>query len=137
MLVIVFRATKAFIDMVVTDTDGMAAEFGFTPPSATLKALSRNAADAIVYPTTMQSFVVETSTNVIGGMATNVCLARMVTHKSPTLKPKQLYWALGCESRDSVQDQFQASRLRPSVLFPSVMHAAIGHSRCDPRRFQD
>eukprot|EP00435_Cladocopium_sp_Y103_P005069 s4220_g1.t1 len=65
-------ALKAFIKMVVDDTDGMAREFGFTPPSADLKRLSNSAADAITYPSTMQAFDVESSTNAYGGMATNV-----------------------------------------------------------------
>eukprot|EP00913_Durusdinium_trenchii_P028567 g26793.t2 len=65
-------ALKAFIDMVVSDTDGMAAEFGFTPPSTSLRALSQSAASTIVYPVGMQSFTVETSTDPYGGMATNV-----------------------------------------------------------------
>ena len=105
--------TKAFIDMVVTDTDGMAAEFGFTPPSATLKALSRNAADAIVYPTAMQSFTVETSTNVIGGMATNVCLARMVfTWVQGFFRHMHKFMPRLGVTCNSVQDQFQASLLR-------------------------
>mmetsp|Transcript_64311 Transcript_64311/g.130672 ORF Transcript_64311/g.130672 Transcript_64311/m.130672 type:complete len:925 (-) Transcript_64311:171-2945(-) len=65
-------ALKAFIKMVVDDTDGMAQQFGFTPPSADLKRLSNSAADAIAYPSTMQAFDVESSTNAYGGMATNV-----------------------------------------------------------------
>eukprot|EP00434_Breviolum_minutum_P010838 symbB.v1.2.009554.t1/scaffold604.1/size182248/12 len=65
-------ALKAFISMVVNDDDNLATEFGFTPPSATLKALSLNAANQIMYPTTMKAFEFESSTNAYGGMATNV-----------------------------------------------------------------
>jgi hypothetical protein len=36
--------------------------------------LSNSAADAIAYPSTMQAFDVESSTNAYGGMATNVVL---------------------------------------------------------------
>ena len=62
--------------MVVNDADALATEFGFTPPSATLKALSLGAAGQIVYPSSMQPFVFESSTNAYGGMATNVRLGR-------------------------------------------------------------
>eukprot|EP00434_Breviolum_minutum_P010837 symbB.v1.2.009553.t1/scaffold604.1/size182248/11 len=65
-------ALQAFIQMILDDSDGMAEEFGFTPPSATLKALSLSAAGEIMYPTTMQSFTVESSTNAYGGMGVNV-----------------------------------------------------------------
>eukprot|EP00438_Fugacium_kawagutii_P016175 Skav225027 [mRNA] locus=scaffold2061:83993:92817:+ [translate_table: standard] len=39
---------------------------------ATLKAKSNAAADAIIYPTAMQAFTFESSTDAYGGMATNV-----------------------------------------------------------------
>lgn len=65
-------ALNAFISMVVNDDNNLATEFGFTPPSATLKALSLNAANQIMYPTTMKAFEFESSTNAYGGMATNV-----------------------------------------------------------------
>ncbi|CAK9104350.1 Phosphate-binding protein PstS (PBP) [Durusdinium trenchii] len=65
-------ALKAFISMVVNDRDGMAAEFGFTPPSNSLKAVSLSAAGSIMYPAGMQSFTEETSTQPYLGMATNV-----------------------------------------------------------------
>ena len=65
---------QAFISMVVNDDDNLATEFGFTPPSATLKALSLNAANQIMYPTTLKAFEFESSTNAYGGMATNVPL---------------------------------------------------------------
>ena len=65
---------QAFISMVVNDPDALATEFGFTPPSASLKALSLAAAGQITYPS-MQSFTFESSTNAYGGMATNVFLS--------------------------------------------------------------
>lgn len=65
-------ALQAFISMVVNDPDALAMEFGFTPPSTTLKALSLRAAGEISYPSSMQAFIFESSTNAYGGMATNV-----------------------------------------------------------------
>ena len=60
--------------MVVNDPDALAMEFGFTPPSTTLKALSLRAAGEISYPSSMQAFIFESSANAYGGMATNVQL---------------------------------------------------------------
>ena len=79
---------QAFISMVVNDPDALAMEFGFTPPSTTLKALSLRAAGEISYPSTMQAFIFESSTNAYGGMATNVQLGGIVTEleKAPNVQ---------------------------------------------------
>ena len=62
------------------------------PWGATLKALSLSAAGEIMYPTTMQSFTVESSTNAYGGMGVNVplgknrdlpCFNHVQSHQSP------------------------------------------------------
>ena len=62
------------------------------PWGATLKALSLSAAGEIMYPTTMQSFTVESSTNAYGGMGVNVplgknrdlpCFNHVHSHQSP------------------------------------------------------
>ena len=45
---------QAFVDMVIRDTDGLAGEFGFTSPSASLRSLSLSAASTIVYPASMK-----------------------------------------------------------------------------------
>ena len=65
-------ALKAFIEMVVRDTDGLANEFGFTSPSADLRSLSLTAANTITYPAGMKSFTLEESTSPYTGMGANV-----------------------------------------------------------------
>ena len=80
---------QAFISMVVNDDDNLATEFGFTPPSATLKALSLNAANQIMYPTTMKAFEFESSTNAYGGMATNVPLGWKTAGHASKLEQEQ------------------------------------------------
>ncbi|CAJ1346382.1 unnamed protein product [Effrenium voratum] len=69
-------ALKAFVDMVIRDTDGLAGEFGFTSPSASLRSLSLSAASTIVYPASMKEFTVESSTMPYTGMAVNVISAK-------------------------------------------------------------
>ncbi|CAJ1399585.1 unnamed protein product [Effrenium voratum] len=73
-------ALQAFIDMVIRDTDSLAAEFGFTSPSASLRSLSLSAASTIVYPASMVSFTVESSTMAYAGMGVNVISAKRHSH---------------------------------------------------------
>ncbi|CAJ1399587.1 unnamed protein product [Effrenium voratum] len=61
-------ALQAFIDMVIRDGDSLAAEFGFTSPSASLRSLSLSAASTIVYPANMVAFTSESSTMAYTGM---------------------------------------------------------------------
>ncbi|CAJ1357226.1 unnamed protein product [Effrenium voratum] len=65
-------ALQAFIDMVIRDGDSLAAEFGFTSPSASLRSLSLSAASTIVYPANMVAFTSESSTMAYTGMGVNV-----------------------------------------------------------------
>eukprot|EP00438_Fugacium_kawagutii_P016178 Skav225030 [mRNA] locus=scaffold2061:101525:104040:+ [translate_table: standard] len=125
----------AFISMVVNDPDSLAMEFGFTPPSSTLKDLSLGAAGQIVYPSAMQAFEFESSTNAYGGMATNVHLGNgvkkpvslcqtygeawrtMENHCSlnpckPILHFQTAHQIVPSETLKAVQDQCEASLLR-------------------------
>lgn len=65
-------ALKAFIDVILTDADGLAVANKFSPLSDDLRAFSVSAANSITYPAGMVPFTFETSTQVRTGMGVNV-----------------------------------------------------------------
>jgi len=65
-------ALKAFLHLVLNNVEDTAQEFGFTPPSTSLRDLSLAAAEQIVYPASMESFTFETGTTAYTGMGINV-----------------------------------------------------------------
>mmetsp|Transcript_15540 Transcript_15540/g.29320 ORF Transcript_15540/g.29320 Transcript_15540/m.29320 type:complete len:910 (+) Transcript_15540:52-2781(+) len=65
-------ALQAFLKVILSDEEGLAQQFLFTPPSAAVKAVAQAGADQILYPAGMKSFAFETSTAAYTGMADNV-----------------------------------------------------------------
>mmetsp|Transcript_22990 Transcript_22990/g.47310 ORF Transcript_22990/g.47310 Transcript_22990/m.47310 type:complete len:912 (+) Transcript_22990:38-2773(+) len=65
-------ALQAFLQVILSDEEGLAAEFLFTPPSAAVKAVAQAGADQILYPAGMKSFAFESSTAAYTGMGDNI-----------------------------------------------------------------